>query len=428
MSEELKKKYYKLVKPEYEEAVRKITGFDFDFVNNISGNFPYYPVVSGKYPTTAYHKLEKAGVINLWFEEVNLWTEPKFKKGDWIEMDSSNNTGKFVALVQDVIRTEVNYRFHNEYYLKFPFREKKDGGRYEETVLKENPRKLLKREVELYFRDELKRMGYFDKSYIQLEFAEESGFYIGEGAHPAAFMDVRLEETLINGFSIAVYWKHEKSKLDLSYRVWSEAKGWSKITRKYEEPTPKKEFKYKEGDFVICSRELLVIDQKNFIGIIIGDGKISQESEEIYYEIMPVNYKVFGGEFWNYDTVVRKQSAISRKAEYMEILEAFDQEAKDRKLYPSRKDGGIAKFYPHPRPTYEASRVHPLTGAREQHVLWKKKTGWLRENPFQEFPKLNEILKACSDCDIDDHSVKYKKPSDDVMQAIEILIKWLDEN
>ena len=144
---------------------------------------------------------------------------------------------------------------------------------------------------------------------------------------------------------------------------------------------------------------------------------------------MPVNYKLFGGGFWNYDTVVRKQSAISRKAEYMEILEAFDQEAKDRKLYPSRKDGGIAKFYLDSTfPIYEASRVHPLTGAREQHVLWKKKTGWLRENPFQEFPKLNEILKACSDCDIDDTSAKNKTPSADVMQAIEILIKWLDEN
>lgn len=76
---------YKLKDIEKQEAVRKLTGYDFDFFNNKSTSpteHAYYPVETG---TTCYDILNSLGLIDLWFEEV------PFKVGDYVVLTSNIN-------------------------------------------------------------------------------------------------------------------------------------------------------------------------------------------------------------------------------------------------------------------------------------------------------------------------------------------------
>ncbi len=80
---------YKLKDIEKQEAVRKLTGYDFDFFNNrtFSGKLECYPVETG---TSCYNILNSLGLIDLWFEEV----VEDFKVGDYVFLVSNINDYK----------------------------------------------------------------------------------------------------------------------------------------------------------------------------------------------------------------------------------------------------------------------------------------------------------------------------------------------
>ena len=75
---------YKLIDKANEEAVKRITGYDFNFFDNTSktrdGDF--YPVEKG---TECYKKIVDVNLLDLWFEEV------PFKAGDYVVLTSNIN-------------------------------------------------------------------------------------------------------------------------------------------------------------------------------------------------------------------------------------------------------------------------------------------------------------------------------------------------
>ena len=71
---------YKLVKPEYHDAVKKITGYiNWDYVNLKDEKGKHY--ISVKFDTECYKSLRNAGVLDLWFEPV---FEEELKVDDWV--------------------------------------------------------------------------------------------------------------------------------------------------------------------------------------------------------------------------------------------------------------------------------------------------------------------------------------------------------
>lgn len=96
---------YKLKDIEKQEAVRKLTGYDFDFFNNKSSSpieHAYYPVETG---TTCYNILNSLGLIDLWFEEVK---EP-FKVGDYVVLTADSYYSGEVLKVTDTSERGFGY-------------------------------------------------------------------------------------------------------------------------------------------------------------------------------------------------------------------------------------------------------------------------------------------------------------------------------
>lgn len=84
----MKKKKYKLKDERNQEAVKVITGYDFDFYNNkvsIESDDIYFPVEQGTY---CYKILNDLGLIDLWFEEV----KKEFNVGDYVVLTSNKST------------------------------------------------------------------------------------------------------------------------------------------------------------------------------------------------------------------------------------------------------------------------------------------------------------------------------------------------
>lgn len=75
---------YKLIDKANEEAVKRITGYDFNFFDNTSKTHggDFYPVEKG---TECYKKIVDANLLDLWFEEV------PFKVGDYVVLTSNIN-------------------------------------------------------------------------------------------------------------------------------------------------------------------------------------------------------------------------------------------------------------------------------------------------------------------------------------------------
>lgn len=75
----MKTRRYKLKDIANQEAVRRITGYNFNFYSNISkeSGEKYYPVSTD---TTCYFTLKELNLIDLWFEEI----EEEFKEGDYV--------------------------------------------------------------------------------------------------------------------------------------------------------------------------------------------------------------------------------------------------------------------------------------------------------------------------------------------------------
>lgn len=95
---------YKLKDIKKQEAVRKLTGYDFDFFNNrsSSGKLECYPVETG---TSCYNILNSLGLIDLWFEEVK---EP-FKVGDYVVLTADSYYSGEVLKVTDTSERGFGY-------------------------------------------------------------------------------------------------------------------------------------------------------------------------------------------------------------------------------------------------------------------------------------------------------------------------------
>ena len=96
---------YKLKDIEKQEAVRKLTGYDFDFFNNRSlttMGYHFYPVKTG---TSCYNILNSLGLIDLWFEEV---VEP-FKVGDYVVLTADSYYSGEVLEVSNVSERGFGY-------------------------------------------------------------------------------------------------------------------------------------------------------------------------------------------------------------------------------------------------------------------------------------------------------------------------------
>jgi hypothetical protein len=99
---------YKLIKPEYETAAVKITGF----MGSSPGRFSNFMLTAGKQGFA--NDLEKAGVLDLWFEPIY---EEKYvpKKGDYITFTGGEDKGKTVKV------TDVSEDIAHMYWIEhFP--------------------------------------------------------------------------------------------------------------------------------------------------------------------------------------------------------------------------------------------------------------------------------------------------------------------
>ena len=103
---------YKLKDIEKQEAVRKLTGYDFDFFNNKSLTTPeyhFYPVKTG---TRFYNILNSLGLIDLWFEEVK---EP-FKVGDYVVLTTDSYHSGEVLEVSSISERGFGYSINDVHY------------------------------------------------------------------------------------------------------------------------------------------------------------------------------------------------------------------------------------------------------------------------------------------------------------------------
>lgn len=139
---------YKLVKPEYEEAVKKITGYTkWDYVNlkDCEGKH-YIPV---KFETACYDALKEAGVLDLWFEPV--YEEEKYKTDDIVIAKCINTEyiGKYID----------NEHLKDWVLLSFLKNTNKrgNGGSFSKTL-----RKATKEEIEEYNRPKLPVINGYD--------------------------------------------------------------------------------------------------------------------------------------------------------------------------------------------------------------------------------------------------------------------------
>jgi hypothetical protein len=96
---------YKLIKPEYETAAIKIT----DFSDEGPGSFSVFMLTAGKQGFA--NNLEKAGVLDLWFEPIY---EEKYvpKKGDYITFTEGKGKGDTVKVI------DVSTNFDHMYWIK----------------------------------------------------------------------------------------------------------------------------------------------------------------------------------------------------------------------------------------------------------------------------------------------------------------------
>ena len=101
---------YKLKDIEKQEAVRKLTGYDFDFFNNrsSSGRLECYPVETG---TSCYNILNSLGLIDLWFEEV----VETFKVGDYVVLTADSYYSGEVLKVTNVSERGFGYYLDGRY-------------------------------------------------------------------------------------------------------------------------------------------------------------------------------------------------------------------------------------------------------------------------------------------------------------------------
>lgn len=115
----MKKKKYKLKDERNQEAVKVITGYDFDFYNNklsIESDDIYFPVKQG---TSCYKILNDLGLIDLWFEEV----KKEFNVGDYVVLTSNKNTDDNMYLSNDrKLRVGDVYKIFRTEPSAYPFK------------------------------------------------------------------------------------------------------------------------------------------------------------------------------------------------------------------------------------------------------------------------------------------------------------------
>lgn len=100
---------YKLKDIKKQEAVRKLTRYDFDFFNNKSLlGYIFYPVETG---TSCYNILNSLGLIDLWFEEV---VEP-FKVGDYVVLTTDSYDSEEVLEVSNVSERGFGYFLNDKH-------------------------------------------------------------------------------------------------------------------------------------------------------------------------------------------------------------------------------------------------------------------------------------------------------------------------
>ena len=69
---------------------QEITRYWFDFKSGKNLDNYHTRIMDNKYPTECYEKLEKAGVLKLWFEPI--YEEEEFKVGDWVKHIGGSST------------------------------------------------------------------------------------------------------------------------------------------------------------------------------------------------------------------------------------------------------------------------------------------------------------------------------------------------
>ena len=127
---------YKLKDIKKQEAVRKLTGYNFDFFNNRSlpTQLEWYAVETG---TRCYDILNSLGLIELWFEEVK---EP-FKVGDYVVLTADAYHSGEVLKVSNSSERGFGYYLNGKHCYEFD----QDQFRYatKEEIKEYNAKKSL---------------------------------------------------------------------------------------------------------------------------------------------------------------------------------------------------------------------------------------------------------------------------------------------
>lgn len=96
---------YKLVKPEYKDAIEKIANFNnFDSFEDSYQEF--------KWCKSGADSLKEAGVLDLWFEPV-YEEVPKFKKGDWVYIIDAAQSKDLIGKCSRVVNDSLNGKLAN---------------------------------------------------------------------------------------------------------------------------------------------------------------------------------------------------------------------------------------------------------------------------------------------------------------------------
>lgn len=91
---------YKLIKPEYEQAVKEITTFSFDFIKGKNNHGYIVSPPTEKSPSTVcFDKLSEAGVLDLWFEPI--FEAEKYEIGDWVSFWAENEKKNITSQIKE---------------------------------------------------------------------------------------------------------------------------------------------------------------------------------------------------------------------------------------------------------------------------------------------------------------------------------------
>lgn len=136
---------YKLIKPEYEQAVKEITKFgNFDFIKG-KNNHGYIvsPPTEKSESTVCFDKLSEAGVLDIWFEPI--FEDQKYKIGDWVLLKgigSGNGVGDKAEVVVKLLPLQSGLNGNIDPDFAFRYKSALYGTRKEYIIRKATPEEI----------------------------------------------------------------------------------------------------------------------------------------------------------------------------------------------------------------------------------------------------------------------------------------------